>query len=325
MPILNIKYETIGLGGVKPRIIYITTNDTLAQVLAPGYLTPNTNLSISQTDIALVITRTTPTAQTAQVGIFKVGFSNNVWSLIPVSTVSSTANHIATYLDNIGHITQDAAVALTNGSITALGNIIAGSNGTAGTLSSFAPSAASGSLSLACSNNSSNATLGIQTNAHGQSTTYTITDVRTTAGSILNTAIANADISPNFITFNTLVTADALRSGGVVVLGGTAGGGRVYKVRELWINKGTPFVGGDRSLQIIDSSFITEIGFASTSLLLSLTNASWGSSLFRYPIGTPMSVSLPAGTNLVCRYASGTTDYITGGQTIVSGILQRVT
>jgi hypothetical protein len=83
MPILGVNVDTVGQSGVEPKFIYINTNDTITKVTTIGYLNGivKQGTPISQTDMALVSTRTTPNSKSAQVSLFDVSHLNGNWSL----------------------------------------------------------------------------------------------------------------------------------------------------------------------------------------------------------------------------------------------------
>ena len=177
MPILNFKVEQVGNSGVFPAIIYILTNDTLAEVSVTGYLNGivSGNTPLSDADIALVTTKTTPNARTTQVGWFSVVKSGENWSLTaPTSeggvTLPTIANHIATYTNTLGQLSEDAATAI-NG-----GNIQAGLSGTAGYLASFPATAARGSLRIVGANSAGDTVTQITNASQAAARTYTIPD-----------------------------------------------------------------------------------------------------------------------------------------------------
>lgn len=87
MPILNIQIGEVGLVGVKPKIVYIDTNDTVAEVMAVGYLNKavQNGASFSEWDMALVSTKTSQSATSTQVGWLEVSKSGANWSLVPSS------------------------------------------------------------------------------------------------------------------------------------------------------------------------------------------------------------------------------------------------
>ncbi len=177
MPILNVNVDQAGLSGVVPRMIYIATNDTLAEVTATGYLNGliSQNIPLSEDMMALVSYKTSPSAPAIQLAFLEVSKSGQDWSLVPAGSpgqvvLPTIANHIATYTNTIGTLSEDAATAI-NG-----GNIQAGLSGTAGYFASFPATAARGSLRFQAANNTGNTVTTITNAAHGQATTITIPD-----------------------------------------------------------------------------------------------------------------------------------------------------
>jgi len=178
MPILNASVNQVGQAGVFPAIIYILTNDTLVEVTTAGYLNglvQKFNIPLSEADMALVTTKTSPNAASTQVAWLEVSKSGQDWSLVsagsPGSVVLPTiANHIATYTNVTGTLSEDAATAI-NG-----GNIQAGLSGTAGYLASFPATAASGSLRLVAANNAGDTVTTITNASQAAARTYTIPD-----------------------------------------------------------------------------------------------------------------------------------------------------
>lgn len=177
MPILSINLNVTGTIGVKPRIVYIDTNDTLVQVTATGYLNQSVQegFSFNEDDMALVSTRTTPSSTSIQVGWLEISKSGENWSLVPTNTPGSVvlptiANHIATYTNTTGRLSEDPATAISGG------NIQAGLSGTAGTVSSFPSASASGKLVLSGVANTGDRTVTISNAAHAANATYTIPD-----------------------------------------------------------------------------------------------------------------------------------------------------
>lgn len=189
MPILNIQIGQTGLSGVVPRVVYINTNDTLAQVTTAGYL----NLSVqngfafSDADMCLVTTKTSQSATVISVGWLEVSHVGANWSLISIGspgsvTLPTIANHIATYTNVTGGLSEDPSTAISGGSIQA------GLSGTAGTLISYPSTAAKGALILAGVANTGNTNTTISNAAMGQATVVSIPDPgATTAKFVLNT------------------------------------------------------------------------------------------------------------------------------------------
>lgn len=124
MSILNVKVEQAGMSGVLPKVIYIDTNDTLAAVTAAGYLNGlvRQNLPISEKDMALVTTKTSPSASSTQVAWLEVSKSGDNWSLVASNTQLPLANAnifvgnasgVATGVSMSGDATIDNAGVLT--------------------------------------------------------------------------------------------------------------------------------------------------------------------------------------------------------------------
>lgn len=189
MPILNASVNQVGQAGVFPAIIYILTNDTVGEVTTAGYLNglvQKFNIPLSDADMALVTTKTTPNATSTQVGWYEVSKSGDNWSLVPPGGAGTVilptiANHIATYTNTTGTLSEDATTAI-NG-----GNIQAGLSGTAGYLASFPATAARGSLRLVGANSAGNTVTTITNASQAAARTYTIPDGGQSASSFLLT------------------------------------------------------------------------------------------------------------------------------------------
>lgn len=83
MTILNIQLGSTGLAGIVPRMDYIYTNDTQAEVLTAGYLNHSVDagFSFSQGDLACVTTQASPTAR-LQSGVYFVDHNGSNWNLV---------------------------------------------------------------------------------------------------------------------------------------------------------------------------------------------------------------------------------------------------
>lgn len=176
MAIKNIQTVQTGLVGVLPSLAYIDTSDTEATVLTTGYLNHEVQqgTQFSMPCIAAVSTQATPTAQ-PQVGWYQIAHVSANWSLVPIGSpgdvvLPTIANHIATYTNTTGTLSEDAATAI-NG-----GNIQAGLSGTAGYFASFPATAARGSLRLTAVANTGNTLVTISNALHGQASVYSIPD-----------------------------------------------------------------------------------------------------------------------------------------------------
>lgn len=91
MPIQNVQINQPGQSGVSPAIIYIETNNTLAEVTAPGYLNgivSRFGTPLFEGNVALVTTKISPSALSTQIGWLAVIRSGENWSLSPTTSPS---------------------------------------------------------------------------------------------------------------------------------------------------------------------------------------------------------------------------------------------
>lgn len=186
MPILNVEVSQTGTVGFVPSLIYINTNDTLVEVTATGYLNQVVaqGIPLSESNMALVSTKTSPSAASTQVAWLEVSKSGQDWSLVstgsPGSVVLPTiANHIATYTNTTGTLSEDPTTAISGG------NIQAGLSGTAGYLSSFPATAARGSLRLVAANSAGNTVTQITNASQAAARVFTIPDGGQSASNFL--------------------------------------------------------------------------------------------------------------------------------------------
>lgn len=186
MAILNYQIGQTGLGDVLPRIVYIYTNDTLAEVTTTGYLNKlvQNGAAFTDADMALVTTKTSEGSTVTSVSWLEISIVGANTSLVSTAgpgsvTLPTIANRIATYTNTTGGLSEDAATA------TNAGNISAGLSGTAGILSSFPATASKGSLRLAAVANTGDTLVTISNALHGQASVYTIPDVGAATGGIV--------------------------------------------------------------------------------------------------------------------------------------------
>jgi hypothetical protein len=223
MPILNQQIDQVGQAGVFPAIVYLLTNDTLAEVTAIGYLNGlvRSNLPLSEADVALVTTKTSPNAISTQVGWFDVTKSGENWSLTATTQpggviLPTIVNHIATYTNTAGTLSEDPTTAISGG------NIQAGLSGTAGHLASFPATASTGSLELVAASNAGNTITQITNASQAAARVFTIPDGGQAASNFLisdsattqtiNTgslalALGNFTVTEGSISAGTTVTA----------------------------------------------------------------------------------------------------------------------
>ncbi len=206
MPILNIQASQTGLVGTLPSIAYINTSDTEAQVLATGYLNQTVQSGLAAFSlpcIACVSTIATAGAQ-PDVGWYEVQYTttagsphSGIWSLVPGISpgeviLPTVANHIATYTNTTGTLSEDPATAITGG------NLQAGLSGTAGYLASFPSVAAKGSLHVTAVANTGDTLVTLSNVAMGQASVISIPDPANAVGHLLIGATATPFVSGNF-------------------------------------------------------------------------------------------------------------------------------
>jgi hypothetical protein len=91
MAILNIQIDQAGLSGIRPHFIYIETNNTFDEVVAPGFLNgivQKFGIPLSEYQMAQVSTKTSPNDRSTQLNLFSVIETNGNWSLLNVNTSS---------------------------------------------------------------------------------------------------------------------------------------------------------------------------------------------------------------------------------------------
>lgn len=222
MPILSINLSPTGLAGVVPNIIFIQTNDTVAEVTTAGYLNSwaHQNIPLSESDMALVSTKTSPGAASVQVSWLEVSYSGGNWSLVPSGgpgsvTLPTIANRIATYTNTTGSLSENAATAI-NG-----GNIQAGLSGTAGYMASFPATAATGSLHLTAVSNSGDTVTTISNVAMAQASVMSIPDPGNAAARFLVAATATPFTTGHFAVASGV--GGLMVDSGAKILSGTTG------------------------------------------------------------------------------------------------------
>lgn len=216
MSILNLQLGTAGADNIVPRICYINTNNTIAEVTATGYLNQavQEGAAFLESDICLVTTKASASAAIA-VGWYEISKSGANTSLIVPSSASTiignltvtgsvtagtgfvattggftaTAGNIAASAGSVSAsttVTGGTGVVATTGNIVATaGNLVAGSSGNQGTVSAFPAGALAGSLVLSAIGNTGNTAVTISNAIHGQATVYSLPDVGAATGGIV--------------------------------------------------------------------------------------------------------------------------------------------
>ncbi len=199
MAILNILNAQTGLVGVLPSLAYIYTSNTESEILVTGFLNHEVQqgFQFSMPCIAAVSTKETPTSQ-PKVGWYQVAHVGTDWSLVPGGspgdvTLPTIANHIATYTNTTGTLSEDPATAISGG------NIQAGlATGTAGFFASYSSSSGKGALRLTAVANTGDTLTTISNVAMGQASVISIPDPANAIGRLLVGATATPFVSGNF-------------------------------------------------------------------------------------------------------------------------------
>ncbi len=228
MGIKNIVLDVTGLTGVNPRIVYIETDDTFAAVTTAGYLNHAVQLgnAFQESDMALVTTKTTPAATSVQVSWLDVAKSGTNWSLVPAAgagsvTLPTIANHIATYTNATGGLSEDAATAI-NG-----GNIQAGLSATPGYLVSFPATAARGSLRFVAANSAGDTVTQITNASQAAARVYTIPDAGAASNFLMTNNAGTQTIATGSValTVGTLTLGSAGNASSLTIFPATAANG----------------------------------------------------------------------------------------------------
>jgi hypothetical protein len=198
--IYQLPIQQPGMVGVFPNQKFAVFGDNLATITTAGYLNAVSLESnpVAATDILQVLYNYNNVTKTGTYGIFTVTISNNgVITLVEFTGTSgivlpTIANHIATYTNTSGTLSEDPATAIT------AGNLQAGLSGTAGTLVSFPATASKGSLIVAGVANTGNTNTTISNAAMGQASVVSIPDPANALGQFMVGATATPFVSGNF-------------------------------------------------------------------------------------------------------------------------------
>jgi hypothetical protein len=199
--IYQLPIQQPAMVGVNPNLKFAVFGDNLATITAAGYLN-SVNLEsnpIASTDVLQVLYSFNNVTKVGTYGVFTVSINNSgVITLVEFTGTSgivlpTIANHIATFTNTTGTISEDPTTAISGG------NIQAGLSGTAGTLASFPATASKGSLIVAGVANTGNTNTTISNAAMGQASVISIPDP----------AAATADfvLAPAALVNNNLVKA----------------------------------------------------------------------------------------------------------------------
>jgi hypothetical protein len=317
MPILNVQPNNPGQAGIAPALVFISTNDTLAQVSVAGYL--NTlvskfNIPLSQATIVGVTTKPSPNSKITNAGWFGVSFANGNWSLAPTTgegnvILPTIINHIATYTNTTGTISEDAGVAINGGSLQA------GLSGTVGSLISFPATVNSGSLNISAANNAGNTVTTITNASQAAARVYTIPDGGANSNFLLSNSGGTQTIATGSLTLtvgNFATTAGTITSGANIEA--TAG--------NIIAAAGNVVAGSNGNAGFL-SSFPATAGNGFLSIEALNAGGAFNTIVRNSVMGQTSTISIPdpgvTAANFVLNNSAGTQTIATGSLTLTAG------
>lgn len=348
MTILGASINEIGEEGITPRVIRINTNNTVAEVLATGFLNNlvySQNLALAETNLALVTTSTVSGQNPTKVGVYEVIKSGDDWGLAPVAGAGSvvlptTPDEVAVFKDTIGTLTQaldtSLGIAIISGGLAVIQDQflygethLGGAAGSSRGLLTLRDSSDTDILTLSTAGSVGVMNITNQVMVGSAPRNAFIPDPAASdwssgsGGSLLISNNAPNGPSADVKMFDVAVPAAGLAAGGSIELAPSTGTEN-YRLRELFINSGgTNFSGGggDRNLSITDGTTVYSIVPSAT--LQSLVNARWGSTEVPFPAAAAINTQTTDGDALVAVYSGGANDF-TDGSIVISGVLERV-
>lgn len=182
MGILKSQLVNTGLADAPTNIIWLKTDNTIAEVLVAGYLSLNLSTLLNQLSVYQLAAVYTTDSGTV---LLQVTFANGLWSLSSAASAGSVAvptvaNQLAYATNTVGAL---AAAGITRGFNA--GGIDAGLSGTAGTFRSYPATAANGYLEVFGTANGGARNVTVTNVAHGQTSAYAIPDCGNANGRIL--------------------------------------------------------------------------------------------------------------------------------------------
>jgi len=202
-----------------------------------------------------------------------------------------------------------------------VGNLLAGSSGHAGTLTSFPATAANGSLILAAINNTGGFNSTLSNSNIGQSTVYSLPETGA-ATSVLVSSQSNIPTNNVAFTIVKTATAAALATAGKVNLVVHPSATSQFAVLDIKVLKSTGLSGGggDRLLSVSDGTIVFNNAGITAALLGTPILTVWGGS------GNPLAVGASevstAGADIFLQYIGGATDYTTGSVQVAVTMVQ---
>lgn len=165
-----------GYSGLAIKIPRVITQSTLAQVTTAGWWNNNPingETALNPQDLIAICYAYGTSSQATAIFAVSIGANGVVTLSLDAGSgivLPTIANHIATYTNTSGGLSEDPATAISGG------NIQAGLSGTAGTLASFPATASKGSLVLKAVANTGNTLTTVSNAAMGQASVVSIPD-----------------------------------------------------------------------------------------------------------------------------------------------------
>src|SRR5579863_10188751 len=194
---VNTITQEQGYSGLAIKIPRVITTATLAQVTAAGWWNNNPingETALNPQDLIAICYAYGSSSQATDLFSVSIGANGVITLTVDSSSVitPTIANHIATYTNTSGTLSEDPATAISGG------NIQAGLSGTAGTLASFPATASKGSLVIAGVANTGNTNTTVSNVAMGQASVISIPDPANAVGRFLVGATATPLVNGNF-------------------------------------------------------------------------------------------------------------------------------
>jgi hypothetical protein len=311
MGVLLYPQRLTGSVGFVPNLRYAVFTDSLATITTAGYLNSanvESGTPVSNNDIIMALYNYNTNTSTGTFAIFTVTINTATGSVTLAQwgdsggvILPTIANHIATYTNTNGTLSEDPATAISGG------NIQAGlATGTAGKLSSFPGASSKGSLILAAVANTGNTNTTISNAAMAQASVISIPDPAT--------ATANFAVAPAALVNNNLVKASG--TAGLVADSGFAASDVMLKdaLNTMTVAGGINFF---KSNGVEAANAVTTSGFSGQITTSSLNTAGGGNYAItwtntNFATSTYVGLSIAGGSNttqnitITCAPGSGT-------------------
>lgn len=221
----------------------------------------------------------------------------------------------AQLVTSVGLISALSGIRALSGDVEAQGgDIVAGSDGTAGTIKSYPNSASNGTMNVSATNNPNGFDSTITNSDVGLNSTYTLPNVGLPNSYIVTSGVPVNGTAEVVNSYQSTGSAAVLAGGGTTTIINNPSS--IFFLQELIFNVGTNFAGGDRDLEITDGTNAWSI--IPAAFLQAQTNARWGDANLPLPVGFPIFSPIPIGVSLIMRYTGGTTDYASGSAFITA-------